>query len=292
MKVVRFMGGLGNQFFQYVFLRRLELLYGVKVKADFSYYKTNSDTIRQPRILNFNVRLNMISDEELAIILHLDLRKEGKYVRYKLIRLLEKLTKRGYYFHKGNEYIDPKRILSYTYYNGYWQSHNYLVGMEDQIKNELKLKKPLSFKAQDWVNNVKKENTVFVGIRLGDYLSEENAKIFGFFDSSYYLKGIEIVKANVSNPTFIVFSDDPKMAKEKFSTLSSVKNLFFFDDEVSVEEELIIRANCKHAIISNSTYNWWGAWLIPGNDKMVIAPKQWFADGRKIDIVPPDWITI
>jgi len=63
---------------------------------------------------------------------------------------------------------------------------------------------------------------------------------------------MDVIKASVLNPTFIFFSDDIVAARDGFR---NIKNVIFFDDEVSVEEELIIRANCKHAIISNSTYN-------------------------------------
>jgi len=290
MKFVKFKGGLGNQLFQYVFLRRLELLFGQEVKADLSYYKgIADDDIRKPRIFSFNVKLNVANGEELKKVLYFNHIGDPKTLFYKIGIFVEKSLNRRYYFEKTREYIDTSKILGYTYYDGYWQSYKYACDVEREITNEVILSTPLTNKTKLWIDMLSRENAVFVGIRLGDYLDKKNRKIFGSISKEYYLRGMDTIRANVLNPTFLVFSNDINTVKEEFADM---KNIFFFDDEVSDEEELIIRANCKHAIISNSTYNWWGAWLIPGNDKMVIAPKQWFADGRKIDIVPPDWITI
>jgi len=293
MKVVKFMGGLGNQLFQYVFLRKLEIEYNLEVKADFSYFEEFNDIVRQPRILKFNVKLDFVSSDDLASLLHLNLKKEKKYIRYKLMRLIDIMQRKGYYFHHSTEYIDPSRILSYSYYEGYWQSYKYLAGIEDTITREVTLKNQLGAAARRWINFLSSENSIFIGIRLGDYLNGENKAEYGILGLEYYTRAIDVISTSILNPTFVVFSDDIELVKETFKELSNRKNVMFFDStDVSDEEELIIRASCKHAIISNSTYNWWGAWLIPGNDKMVIAPRQWYADGRKSDIVPPDWITI
>ena len=290
MKIVKFKGGLGNQLFQYVFLRRLELLFGQEAKADLSYYKgVTNDNIRKPRIFSFNVKLNVASYEELRTALYLNHSGDPKTLFYKIGIFVEKSLNRRYYFEKTREYIDTSEILDYTYYDGYWQSYKYVRDIEGEMRKEVTLSTPLTNKTKSWIDMLGRENAVFVGIRSGDYLDKKNRKIFGNISKEYYLRGMDAIRVNVPNPTFLFFSNDIKTVKEEFA---DIKNVVFFDDKVPDEEELIIRASCKHAIISNSTYNWWGAWLIPGNDKMVIAPRQWYADGRKSDIVPPDWITI
>jgi hypothetical protein len=288
MKIVKFKGGLGNQLFQYAFMKKLEQITGEKVKADLSYYsKITNDETRKPRILNFNVNIEIVPEWELQDILFF---KKGKphSLSYKFLVLLEIILNRKYYFDKNTKYVDPEKIVKYTYYDGYWQSYRYLEGIEEILRKEITLKR-MSTAAIRWIDKLKNENSVFIGIRLGDYLDRKNIKIFGKLEPNYYLKAVEIIKSHVTNPLFIVFSNDIESAREYIN----LRNVVFFDDkEVSTEEELIIRSQCKHAIIPNSTYNWWGAWLIQNKDKIVIAPKNWFVDKRKLEIIPPTWLAI
>jgi len=291
VKVVKFKGGLGNQLFQYVFLRRLEILFYQAVKADFSFYKNaGNDIIKNPKILNFNVRINKITEKELKNILHYVIDDNPKKLSYKAKIFIEKSINRRYFFEKNRLFIDISSIINYDYFDGYWQSYKYLKGIEDIVKTELVLKEPISKSAQKWIELLSKENSIFIGSRFSDYLLKKTKKKMGIMDLYYYVKAMEIIKNSVNNPLFIVFSDDIKLAKDYFK---GVKNLIFFEEpKISDEEELIIRSKCKHAIIPNSTYNWWGAWLIENPSKIIIAPKKWFADGSPIEIIPPEWISI
>ena len=291
MKIVKFKGGLGNQLFQYVFFRRLGILYNEDVKADFSYYKNNRDNkIKVPKIFKFRVNIDCATDEELNNILHLGTNNNQNSLKYKIKIFIEKTINKKYFFEKNRSFIDVSSIIDYVYFDGYWQSYKYLRGIEDFIINELNLKEPLSKSARNMIESFKNENSVFIGKRFGDYLSKKNKKIFGDIKKDYYIKAIEIIKNSVNNPLFIVFSDDIKLAKDYFK---GVRNLIFFEEpKISDEEELIIRSKCKHAIIPNSTFNWWGAWLIENPNKIIIAPKKWFADGSPIEIIPPEWISI
>jgi hypothetical protein len=296
MKIVKFKGGLGNQLFQYVFLRRLELVYNEKAKADFSYYRNiENDNVRIPRILRLNTNLNIANEEDIRNVLIFKLKDNPKKIKYKVKIFIEKSFNRKYYFEKNRNHINIDKILKYEYFDGYWQSWKYLMGIEDELKQEIKLKN-ISDSLQELINNLSSQNSVFIGIRRGDYISNSKMiKKFGIFNFNYYLKAIEIIKRKIKNPIFYVFSNDIEWVKNNMSFHQKLDDKVIYNDtfqNLSDEEELFLMAACKNAIIPNSTYYWWAAWLINNKDKIIIAPKKWFADDSPIDIVPETWIKL
>lgn len=296
MKIVKFKGGLGNQLFQYVFLRRLELVYNEKAKADFSYYRNiEKDNVRIPRILKLNIDINIANEEDIRNILIFKLKDNPKKIKYKIKVFIEKSFNRKYYFEKNRNYINIDKILKYEYFDGYWQSWKYLMGLESELKQEIKLKN-ISDSLQSLMNDLSTQNSVFIGIRRGDYLSNKKTiKRYGVFNLSYYLKGIEMIKRKIKNPTFYVFSNDIEWVKRNMSFHEKLDDKVIYNDSfqnLSDEEELFLMAACKHAIIPNSTYYWWAAWLINNKDKIIISPKKWFVDDSPIDIYPESWIKL
>ncbi|BEP30361.1 alpha-1,2-fucosyltransferase [Helicovermis profundi] len=292
MKIVKFKGGLGNQLFQYSFLRALQLKYKCdNVKADFSYYtNVKNDSVRIPRILKLNVKFNLVTEHELSNFFFIKHTGNPMSLVYKSRIIFEKMLNRKYYFEMNREYRNVKKMFKYDYLDGYWQSWRYMNGIEHIIRKELTLKKDFSERTEVIIDGIKNQNAVFIGIRRGDYLStSRNRKHFGNLNIDYYYKSIEFMKKHVENPIFYIFSNDIDWVKQnmKFDC-----NVIFRDDEYQTSdvEELFIMQACKHAIIVNSTFYWWGAWLINNVDKIVIAPKKWFADEKPIDIIPDSWI--
>jgi len=294
MKVVKFKGGLGNQLFQYAFLKNLEVVFGFDVKADFSYYDfISNDKIRLPRIKELNVKLTDVTKDELERILIFPRKGNPKVLKYKMLTYFEKTFNRQYYFEPDRKYRDIIMIKDFTYFDGYWQSWRYVNPVAEFLRRELRPKNEMREETRRMVEDLKNDNSVFIGIRRGDYLeSRKNRRLFGTFDSVYFNKAIDIIKAETLNPTFYVFSNDVTWVKNniRFNT----KNIVFRDYNESTNdvEELFIMAACKHAIITNSTFYWWAAWLISNEGKIVVAPKRWFADGSPIDIVPDEWFKI
>ena len=185
MKIVKFKGGLGNQMFQYAFLRLLQIKYNEQeIKGDFFYYKeTGSDIIRQPRLLEMNVQLELCSEEELKKILLFKRIGSPLKFRYKIGVLLEWLFNSKYYFEQNRTYRNIDKIIHYQYFDGYWQNWKYLSEIETELRSEFTQKEELSSLSKEKIDYVSKHNTVFVGVRRGDYLSSKKMiEIYGETD--------------------------------------------------------------------------------------------------------------
>jgi hypothetical protein len=294
MKIVKFKGGLGNQLFQYAFLRTLQLEYGCNdVFSDFSFFRNiTDDTVRVPRIEQLQVVHRQASAVDLGNVCMFRHDANPNLMKSRIKVFLERKINRKYYYEPDRSVQHVGSLLGYTYFDGYWQSWRYLVGIEQQLRSEFTPKSVLSEKTRKTIESAKTSTSVFVGIRRGDYLATSWAKKhYGHFGQDYFDKAIQIIKEKVSDPVLYVFSNDIPWVKENLTFDCEVR--YREDaDQTSDIEELFIMSSCKHAIIVNSTFYWWGAWLIDNPDKIIIAPKDWFADGSPIDIVPPNWIKL
>jgi hypothetical protein len=162
------------------------------------------------------------------------------------------------------------------------------LGIEEILRKEISIKIKLN---EDIINTKEKianENSVFIGIRRGDYLSSKKMKNhYGETDLNYYKKAIDYIKNKVKNPKFYIFSNEIEWIKRNVDIDGEV---IYRDNYVSDSQELYLMSKCKHSIIGNSTFHWWGAWLNNNKGKIVIAPKRWFADNSPIEIIPDKWI--
>ena len=115
-----------------------------------------------------------------------------------------------------------------------------------------------------------------VHLRRGDYSSQSNYNsFFGTLSSEYYERAINEIKNKVIDPKFFVFSDDISWCKQNLKFLSDVE-FVAHGTSVHASEDLILMALCRHQIIANSTFSWWGALLNSNKNKIVIAPSKWF----------------
>ena len=94
------------------------------------------------------------------------------------------------------------------------------------------------------------------------------------------------------DPVFYVFSNDVQWCKEHLKWDDFNVQYREQEQQVSDLEEFFIMQSCRNAIIINSTFHWWAAYLIDNPDKIVIHPSKWFFDNKPIDIYHPDWVTV
>ncbi len=289
MVITTIKGGLGNQMFQYACGRSVALKLNEPLKLDLHFFEENTlrtvDTARQFKLDKFNIEATIASKSEIKA---LSLGMVANLIK----RVLRKISSKKSDFEPNiNVLIENKQ----RYLDGFWQSETYFAEIRDLLVKELSLKNPLS---QDGLNVQNKimsaENPISLHIRRGDYVKVKTvSEILGTQPLKYYSEAADLIASKATNPTFFIFSDDIAWVKENLNLKHPV---FYVSDlpQISDHEELYLMTLCKHNIISNSSFSWWGAWLNQNPNKIVIAPKKWFNDEtwNKDDLVPESWTKI
>ena len=181
--------------------------------------------------------------------------------------------------------------LKKGYLNGYWQSEKYFNSAKDIILNDYKC----NFKENDVnlevLKDIENTNSVSIHVRMGDYKSSENAdRHFVIRDAKYYERAIERIKKSVDNPKFFIFSNDIQWVKENLPLDNSV--IIDWNQGKDSYKDMFLMSKCKHNIIANSSFSWWGAWLNENKDKLVIAPDRWFNNIQAPDVICDSWIKV
>ena len=291
MRIVKIKGGLGNQLFQYSFAYLLQKKTQEEVKIDMQTYRDlMEDSVRRPRLLEMNTTLGVASEKEIRDVCIF--KHTGNMLKksYKIGIAAEGVLNPKYYFERDRRYREIDGLLKFQYFDGYWQAWRYVDETWNELAGQFQPKHDLHPSTIKMIEEVSGVNSVFIGVRRGDYLGRESH--FGSFGQDYYDQAIKIIKEKVPNPVFYVFSNDVPWVRNhlKFDDC----NVIYREPQDVIDdfEDLLIMAACKHAIIINSTYHWWGARLKDYDGKIVVAPKQWFFDQKPIDIVPPAWIRV
>ena len=275
-------GGLGNQMFQYAVGRSLSLRHGVPLLLDTRMVE--QDALRAYALSGFRIQADIAAPSQLPP----KLGRIGRRLRW----LPRWMTRRAYVFEKGFAFdrsmlaIRPPAHLS-----GNWQSEKYFANSSDVIRSDFELAQPLTPERQAVADAIAGINAVSVHVRRGDYLSNPVANAYhGTCEPAWYALAKQKIEQTVRNPSYVVFSDDPDWARANLHEFVSAKFVAPLQDG-SDEQDLHLMARCRHHIIANSSFSWWGAWLNPRADKVVIAPAQWFraATHDTSDLIPSGW---
>jgi hypothetical protein len=285
-------GGLGNQLFQYAFAFALSKAYNEKLYFDTSSY--DWDTLRKFELDHFQMNIKAAHKNDIEKIKKL---KPLFYdrLKYKFQRTnipyyrLSILKEQSFAFDKNFKKFRRKNV----YVEGYWQSEEYFKNYRNEILRSIYLPNiKLSVKTLNYKTLIQNTpNSISIHIRRGDYLSNSETTAFhGVCGLRYYESAIKYMESELACPTYFVFSDDKDYIEEVFGG----KNNFILIKDISFDfEELILMSCCKHNIIANSSFSWWGAWLNNFSDKKVVAPKYWFANkemnDKTTDLIPKKW---
>jgi hypothetical protein len=180
---------------------------------------------------------------------------------------------------------------------GYWQSEKYFADVASLIRRDFTVKHPQTAKNKEWGDMIASSESVSLHVRRGDYLANPtNRQIHGLLGLGYYRNCVQEIMKVVKTPHFFIFSDDSSWVREHLSFSCPATFVEHGEREPCADvEDLRLMSQCKHHIIANSSFSWWGAWLNPRSDKMVFAPKQWFttmgmASRRVDDLLPDRWM--
>lgn len=279
MVVVRLHGGLGNQMFQYAAGKALSLKRNEQLKIDISMFKTYK--LRSYELSVFQ-SINHKSIVMPCIII-------------RFYKLLAKICRRiAVVLDDKNDLINMNIKTNNIFLDGYWQSDKFFDAYSSEIRGDLTL-------CADILNDIEKTildeineaNSVSVHVRRGDYVTKQGRMVYYECDSEYYSAAQSLINRFSSNPKFYVFSDDIEWVKDNIDFKYSCEYVEL-SKERSSAITMLLMSRCKHNIIANSSFSWWSAWINSNKDKIVVAPKQWFVDGRKTknQIIPKEWYTI
>ncbi|MFA6158124.1 MAG: alpha-1,2-fucosyltransferase [Candidatus Paceibacterota bacterium] len=313
MIIVNLKGGLGNQMFQYACGRALSLR--AKARGESGTLRLDATgfdrvnampgtvTRRSYELGAFNVQARLATPEEIKCVKYPFgiLSKAWRYFSAKGLRKFHIAFEEKTFGHNDRIYLD-----------GYWQTEKYFRDHEAAIRNDFTLAKPPGEAAMRQFKAIAKaRHSVSLHIRRGDYVTDSaTAGHHGSCGKDYYERAVVEMaqmlnqrgpsrgargkaKEAVAIPNIFVFSDDIAWAKANLSFPCPIS--FVSSPDLTSAEELALMSSCKHHVIANSTFSWWGAWLGQNADKIVMAPKRWAQEHDEdwyADIIPESWIRI
>lgn len=295
---LRIKGRLGNQLFIYAFARKIVekynqdvLLYdrcGEKDPMWYSHlgnYRLNkrihlTDNKKQVMKMKMSSKCIFLYDRIMSNLL-----SKNKYSAFQSKN--QNLYIKNSLFLKLDGYEElPEKMNSDCFCDGYFQSAKYFDDIRAEVIQELMPIHNYTEYEKKLLYDIENTNSVCVTIRLGDFV---NNPLHQVCNKEFYYKAIDVIKEKVENPHFFIFSDDMNGVKEMFDF---GENATYDSGKMKDYVSLYIMSQCKHFIISNSTFSWWAQYMGDFKDKIVVSPCKWYADDIPCDLMSDSWIKI
>lgn len=298
MIIVKLAGGLGNQMFQFAAGRALALKHGTELVLDTSSLLDRTHrkefTFRDYELDQFSVHAQFLPEGSYSEIRGVDVSRMNR-IAYGLNRFFH--HEYPIYHQEYRRTFDERyfQLPDHVYLEGYWQSEDYFRPFSDALRKSFTFIHKLDRIGMELSERMQGCPSVCLNVRRGTYITNPSENRFhGVCSIEYYHKAVEKLAERFPGITIFIFSDDPGWCKEH---LPFPFETVIVDDVYSRKRNgvyLDLMSRCKHFIISNSTFGWWGAWLSSHIGKTVIAPIQWYRD-RSMDtsrLIPNEWIRI
>lgn len=283
-------GGLGNQMFQYAFYLAIKEKYPNAICCNSLVSPKDHNGYELKRIFDIKCTQSILLLFVAKIFRKLIYKKQ-----HNIINLLNHLNVAFIIDSIPSHYmpniLTPSNKI-YTFFLGYWQTEKYFSKIENKIRLAFRFNENmLSEKSKIAAKEIKNSNSISIHIRRGDYLHPKYQSLYGNICTiSYYHKAIQLIQQRYDKTAFFIFSDDIEWVQKNLK----IDNAKYIDFNKNYDswQDMYLMSICKHNIIANSTFSWWGAWLNSNKNKIVITPNKFLNTNDSIDLIPEGWIKI
>lgn len=244
--------------FQYAAGRRLAYTLGVNQKLDLSWFKNcEKCEVREYGLGVFNIKELIATPHEIKRLMF----KKEKFSTRMLNRIMRKprVLSDLYVDREHHVPFDPD-ILNLTdgcYLDGHWQTEKYFLDTRKIIREEFQIKPQADEKNKEIQRMITSSHAISLHIRRGDYVTNLSIKnMFDVCNLDYYKRCVNAITQEIKNPYFFIFSDDMAWVKEHFNI--PFKTHYVEDNQDQPFEDLRLMSLCKHNIMANSSFSWWG----------------------------------
>lgn len=282
--IINFCGRMANQMFQWAFGRAYENKQGITPQFDDSEETLKLDCFKLKDEIKL-VRKPLWNKFLRKVVLIRSLRNKVTKLKFNIPTLEE-----NNFCQYQPDLLDKKAPV---YLKGFFQTEKYFADLREHLLKDFELTIPLNKENKDILEKIQNTESISVHFRRGDYTKKRVADKYGSCSVDYYKNAVNLIaEKSEKKPTLFIFSDDINWVKD---------NVKFDFDTVYVDVntgktgyfDLELMKNCKHNVIANSSFSWWGAWLNNNPNKIVVAPKTWMKVlDNDFDIIPSSWIRI
>ncbi|MFO0971602.1 MAG: alpha-1,2-fucosyltransferase [Candidatus Saccharimonadales bacterium] len=291
MIVVRIMGGHSNQLFQYAIGRKLANIHNTELVLDLSWFEeAHPDSPRDFEIDCYNLKATTVKNLTKFNVVD---PRQGVSKKDALLRKLGLSKKLWMHYEEGQGFhASFKDIPNNSVLIGFWQTEKYFKDLRKELLAEITTTDPLSKKNADYIKKIENCDAVALHFRRGDYVTNENySKFHGVLGVDYYKKAVKHLQKTTKskNLKLFIFSNDISWCEKN---LTFDLPTTFISGNKKGSDDMNVMRHCKHFVMANSSFSWWGAWLSDHKSKIVVAPKNWFQDrdaDNAIDIIPNKW---
>jgi hypothetical protein len=201
----------------------------------------------------------------------------------------QEIVEPGDHHHQFDRRVRDRRFQGMLSVRGFWQTDRYFSDIQQKIRAELTVKNELRGKNLELADRMRKCESVAIHVRHGDNANAVAAEL-GVLKRDYYDRAIDHLSRHDLNPKYFVFSEDIPWARKFFGDNASY-TFVDHNDALNSHEDMRLMTICRHHIIANSTFGWWGAWLGKKDGQLVVAPRRYYlgVDRPNPDLYPPGW---